>query len=264
MSTVVKHVEFLLAQWRVNLSSAMAYKASFLTQSLFMILNDILLLFLWYVLLHNFPDIGGWGMSEIWLMYGLSAGGYGLTAMLFGNVFELSHIISEGQLDYYLALPKNVLLHALASRTQFSAVGDLAFGLVMGYLGCRAVGASFLLFLCFLLTAALILAAFYVILGSLAFFLGRSEAISQQVGQSIVTFGMYPGGIYQGVAKFIVMFVIPAAFMVHLPVELLRSFSLPGLMTVILATVTSWLLALMVFSSGLKRYESGNQITMRG
>jgi len=242
----------------------MAYKASFLTQTAFMILNDILLLFLWWVLLHSFQDIGGWGMDEIWLMYGLSAGGYGLTAMLFGNVFKLSHIISEGQLDYYLALPKNVLLHTLASRTQFSAVGDLAFALVLGYLGCRALSANYLLFLFFLVTAALILAAFYVVLGSLAFFFGRSEAISDQVGQSIVTFGMYPGGIYQGIARFIITFVIPAAFMVHLPVELLRSFSWSGLSGVLGAALVSWLLATALFRAGLRRYESGNQIVMRG
>lgn len=264
MSTAAKHLGFLLAQWKVNLSSAMAYRTSFLTQSVFMFLNDILLLFLWYVLLHNFPDIGGWGMSEIWLMYALSAGGYGLSAMLFGNVFHLSEIISEGQLDYYLALPKNALLHAMASRTQFSAIGDLSFGLVLGYMGCRALDASFLLFLCFLVTAALILAAFYVVLGSLAFFLGRSEAISQQVGQSVVTFGMYPGGIYQGIARFIITFVIPSAFMVHVPVELLRRFGWSGLAGVLAAVLISWLVAIALFTTGLRRYESGNQLTMRG
>ncbi|NLW16388.1 MAG: hypothetical protein GX033_01820 [Firmicutes bacterium] len=264
MSTVVKTLRWLLAQWSINLASAMAYRISFLTQVVFMLLNDIFLLFFWWIILQLVPDIGGWGMADIWLMYGLAAGGFSLVAIFAGNFNRLSTLIAEGQLDYYLALPKNVLLHVLVSNTSFSAVGDLIFGLVMGAMGCRAHGASYLLFLFFMFTAGSLLCAFSVITNSLAFFIGRSEAISQQLTQAMTSFSMYPGTIFQGAARFIVLFLLPAGFMTHIPVETLRHFDRANIWIVLAANLVLWLLAILLFYAGLRRYESGNQVTLRG
>lgn len=264
MSTVVNYWRFLIAQWQVNLSSAMAYRQSFLVQTVFMILNDIFLLFFWWVLLQVVPDIGGADMSQIWLMYGLSAGGYGLLVVLFGNTFNLSQLISEGQLDYYLALPKNPLLHILVSQTNFSGVGDLAFGLVIGAMGCQVNDASYGLFLFFMLTSAAILGAFVVIVQSMAFFIGRAEAVSQQLSGSILSLSMYPGGIYRGFSRFLITFIIPAGLMVHLPVTALLNLHWRTILLVALAAIILWLLAVLVFRAGLRRYESGNQMLLRG
>lgn len=264
MSTVAKTCRWLLAQWSVNLSSAMAYRISFLTQMVFMLVNNVLLLFFWWVLLQLVPDIGGWEMVDVWLMYGLAAGGYSIVAILAGNYHRLAIIIAEGQLDYYLSLPKNVLLHVLVSNTSFSAVGDLIFGLVLGALGCRALGTNYLLFLFFMLTAGSVLCAFSVITNSLAFFIGRSEAISRQLTEALMSFSMYPGTVYQGAARFIVLFLVPAGFMTHIPVEALRNFSLASIWQVLAVNVVLWFVALALFNAGLKRYESGNQVTLRG
>ncbi len=264
MSTAAKYWRFLLAQWQVNLSSAMAYRTSFLTQALFMMLNDVFLLFFWWVLLQIVPNIGGADMSQIWLMYGLSAGGYGLLTVFCGNTFHLARLISEGQLDYYLALPKSTLLHVLVSQTDFAGIGDLIFGLIVGAMGCRANDSSYLLFLFFLLTSAAILGAFVVMVQSLSFFIGRSEAASQQISQSIMSLAMYPGGIYRGASRFLITFIIPAGLMVHMPVEALLSFRMSTVVLVALAAIIFWGLAIAVFQAGLHRYESGNQMQLRG
>lgn len=263
MRTVAKHLRFIFAQWEVNLASAMAYRTTFLIQSTFMFLNDGFWIFIWWVLLESFPTIAGWGMGEILLMYGISAGGYGLMAVLAANCTRLSQMISEGQLDYYLALPKNALVHALISRTQFDAIGDLAFGIVATALGCSMTRTSFPLALVFIVTAALILGGFAVITNSLAFFIGRSQEFSEQISMSTVTFSMYPGGIFKGAARFLVFFVIPAGFVTHLPVETLRSPSLGSTLAIVAAALVIWVIAIAVFNSGLRKYESGNQISLR-
>lgn len=263
MRTVAKHLRFVLAQWEVNLASAMAYRTTFILQASFMFLNDAFWLFIWWVLLNNFPTIAGWGMGEILLMYGLSAGGYGVMAIFAANATRLSQMISEGQLDYYLALPKNVLVHALISRTQFDAVGDFTFGLVAIAIGCSMTHTSFLLALLFMLTAAMVLSGFQVIMNSLAFFIGRSQEFSDQIGMSAVTFSMYPGGIFKGFARFLVFFIIPAGFVTHLPIETLRSFSLRNTLAIVAAAFIIWALAVLIFNRGLRKYESGNQMALR-
>jgi ABC-2 type transport system permease protein len=58
--------------------------------------------------------------------------------------------------------------------------------------------------------------------------------------------------------------VVPAGFISHLPVELLRSFDVSRLLVVLGFASFSVLLAATVFRIGLRRYESGNLVGMRG
>jgi ABC-type uncharacterized transport system permease subunit len=67
-----------------------------------------------------------------------------LAAIFCGNSYHFGELIAGGQLDYYLALPKNPLLHILVSRMDMSGAGDLIFGLLMGALGCYATGGNYL------------------------------------------------------------------------------------------------------------------------
>jgi ABC-2 type transport system permease protein len=57
--------------------------------------------------------------------------------------------------------------------------------------------------------------------------------------------------------------LVPAGFISHLPVELLRTFE-PWRMAAVLGfTVLSVALAIFVFRLGLRRYESGNLVVLR-
>ena len=52
-------------------------------------------------------------LSDMFLLFGIVATGYGLAFTFFGNALQLSRVIAQGQLDYYLALPRGVLLNVL-------------------------------------------------------------------------------------------------------------------------------------------------------
>ena len=52
--------------------------------------------------------------------------------------------------------------------------------------------------------------------------------------------------------------------MTHIPVETLRNFDAANIWLVLAVNVVLWLLAILVFYTGLRRYESGNQVTLRG
>ena len=65
------------------------------------------------------------------LLFGVVSASFGLaTFFFFGNVMQLSEIIAGGRLDYYLSLPRPVLLHALASGSLPSGAGDFVYGVV--------------------------------------------------------------------------------------------------------------------------------------
>src|SRR5574340_688220 len=115
---------FLSAVWKANLQSAMEYRAAFLLQVLGMMANDFMYFIIWIVFFDRFKEVRGWGLTDMWITYGVLASGFGLISLLFGNTFYLSDIIVNGRLDYYLSLPRPVLLHAVSSRMISNGMGD--------------------------------------------------------------------------------------------------------------------------------------------
>ena len=125
----MRNAGFVIAYLRHNLMSAMAYRGAFLMQIVGMMLNNAIFLFFWWVLFERIPIIRGWDLQQVLLLFAVVAFGFGLATAVFGNTMRVARIIAQGELDYYLALPVDPLLHLLVSRTTLSAWGDLLFGL---------------------------------------------------------------------------------------------------------------------------------------
>src|SRR5512145_1417601 len=126
----MSNLKFLLAVWKANLQSAMEYRASFLSQMIGMMLNNGIYFLIWVIFFDRFKDVRGWGLGDMYVTFGITASAFGLVSLLFGNAFSLGDIISKGRLDYYLSLPRPVLLHAVASRSVASGMGDFTYGLL--------------------------------------------------------------------------------------------------------------------------------------
>jgi len=124
----MSHLKFLLAVWKANLQSAMEYRASFLAQMFGMIANNTIYFLIWVIFFDRFNDVRGWGLGDMYVTFGVSASAFGLVSILFGNTFSLGEIITRGRLDYYLSLPRPVLLHAVSSRMISSGAGDFVYG----------------------------------------------------------------------------------------------------------------------------------------
>jgi ABC-2 type transport system permease protein len=123
-------LRFLAALWQANLQAAMEFRAAFLTQVVGMALNNGLYFLFWVLFFQRFEQVAGYGLRDMALLFGVAACAFGLGVYLFGNVVNLAEIISEGRLDYYLALPRPALLHALASRSIASGLGDASYGVI--------------------------------------------------------------------------------------------------------------------------------------
>jgi ABC-2 type transport system permease protein len=170
----------------------------------------------------------------------------------------------QGQLDYYLGLPKNTLLHVLVSRSGLAGWGDVCFGLLAYVFFGRLDAVTLGLYAVLVVASMLIFVAFGVLSGSLGFWIGNAEATSYQAQQATLNFSLYPGSVFQGWIRVLLFTLVPAGFISYLPAQLLRTFD-PWTMAAVLAfTVFSLALAVFVFRFGLRRYESGNLVTLRG
>lgn len=248
----------------LNLSAAMEYRAAFFSQVLGMALNDAMMIVFWYLFFRQFPSVGGWELNDVLRLWGVVAVAFGLATALFGQCVRLATLISGGQLDYFLALPKDTLLHVLISRMSTSAWGDVAFGVVAFGLAGDLRPVALLLFGVFALTGCAICVAYHVLVGSLAFWLGNSEAVSSQASATLINFSTYPGSIFQGWVKILTFTLFPAALVGHLPVQLIHTFDPLAFVGVLGFAAASLALAAFVFRVGLRRYESGSLVVLRG
>ena len=263
MLTAVKNqMRVCLLSVKYNIMREMVNKVTFLTNICFMLLNNATFLVQWIILLRLREDVGGYTMREIMLLWGLTATSFGLSHILFARVFSLSELIIKGKLDSFLVQPKNVLVSVLTSSTDISAIGDFLYGVVIVCI-CRPGVGGFFLFLLFAVTGAVIFTSFALLLGSLSFWFVRIDMVQDQMVMNIVSFATYPDGIFNGVTRFLLYFVIPAGMTVWHPVHMLVRFEAGMLFTVLGYAGGLTALAVAVFYKGLKRYASGNLMEAR-
>lgn len=260
----MKTARLVLGYLRHNLMSAMAYRGAFILQVVGMLLNDVVLLFFWWILFTRIPALRGWSMVEVMLLYALVAFAFGLANVVCGNSIFVARMVARGELDYYLALPADPLLHLLVSRMHLSAWGDLLFGLLVFLAVDPARWLHLPLFLLLGVLAALIFVAFAVLVGSLAFWVGNADNLAGQAINALITFGLYPVEIFPGAVQWLLYTLIPAALIGSLPVGLLTDFDLGRLGIMLAVAAGMILLARLVFVLGLRRYESGNLVVARG
>lgn len=263
MLTAVKNqlkISFLSVKYA--LMREMLNKVTFMTNIFFMVLNNASFIIQWIVLYSLKDDVGGYTFKQVLLLWGIAAGTYGVSRFFFKKAFSLSDTINNGKLDSYLVQPKNVLLAAITTDVEPSALGDLLYAYIMLFVFGVTIENS-LLFTLFIFTGGFTLAAIAVILGSLSFWFNRTDTIAD-LGNSLTTnFASYPDGIFKGVIKILLYTIIPVGLINYLPIKILTEFNLGLLLIVLLFTVFVVSLAFFVFFKGLKRYSSSNLMIAR-
>lgn len=263
MLTVVKNqMRVCGLSIKYNIMREMLNKVTFLTNILFMILNDGTFIVQWVILLRLKDNVGGYTMREIMLLWGLAASSFGLSRILFARVFSLPELIMNGKLDSYLVQPKNILLSVMTSATDISAIGDLIYGLLIMCIFGFSVK-RFILFLLFTVTGAMIMTSFALLMGSLSFWFVRAEMFGNHMVGSMVSFSTYPDGIFKGVARFLLYNVVPVGMAIYLPVHIMIEFDMAKLLEVLMYMALLIVAAVIVFYRGLRRYSSSSLMGAR-
>lgn len=257
---MLKDVRFLISVWKANLQSVMEYRISFLSQVVGMLLNNSIYFLIWVIFFDRFQSVRGWGVTDMYVTFGITASAFGLVSLFLGNAFNLGDIITKGRLDYYLSFPRPVLLHAVASRTVASGLGDFSYGLLSYLVSGVASVDGFLRFILAILLAAVVFCAFMIIVQSLAFWIGNSGNMAGLAVNAMITFAIYPITLFDPMARLILFTLVPAALMGAVPASFVRSFGWVSLAELAAGALVFLGLAIWLFYTGLRRYESGSAI----
>jgi ABC-2 type transport system permease protein len=259
----MKLLRFVAHYTVANFQAALEYRAAFWAQVFAMLLNDAMWIAFWGLFFSQFTVVRDYGFRDVVTIWGLAAFSFGIATGIFGNSWRYAPQVAQGGLDFFLVLPKPVLLHLIVSNMSWSAWGDALFGLGVYLALVHPTPPMLVQFLLLSVASMAIFVSYAVMANALVFWLGNAEGLSGQLLNALLLFSTYPGALFSGMVKVLLFTVVPAGFVVYLPVQLLREWSWPLAAALFAVAAGSVLLSTFVFYAGLRRYESGNLLAMR-
>ena len=259
-----KHLKIFACYFRLNLASALEYRASFFTQAFGMALSNSSFIFFWWIAFQQIGgSIAGHSFEDVLFIWAVTSSAFGLSNILFENATRLTNLIVTGELDTFLLQPCNILLNILSARTSLSAYGDFIYGLIIMTIFYTTNPVAWLWFGTGVIIGGLLFAAIALTAHTLSFYMGDATALEQMATEFAINFSIYPDKIYAPVVRALMYSLIPTGFAVHIPLRLVGEFSPLLALASFGGTVLYCVASGLFFYRGLKRYESGNVIVTR-
>jgi ABC-2 type transport system permease protein len=262
--SLVNYLRLAATYVHFNLKAQLEYRGAFFSQVASMFVNDGAWVAFWILFFERFPVLHGWNLTDVIALWAIVTAGYGLAFGIMGNAVQLAACIVQGEIDAWLLQPRAVLPHMLLGRSSPTAWGDALFGYVV-YVGfVRPDLPHVVTFLVLSVAVAVAFVGFGILSGSLSFFIGNASALADQWRSTLISFSTYPPTLFRGAVKIVLYTVIPAGFASYLPVEALRRMSLLYALLSVGGALALLGAGTAAFYLGLRRYESGNLVTMKG
>lgn len=217
-----------------SIRAEMQYRISFLIQLLFGLVFQTVGFVFVAVVLTNFDAVGGWGLWEVGLLYGIRLAGHGLWLLFMNQLFRFDWLVQEGEWDRFLIRPVPLWAQMMFTQFRIAALGDLIAGVALLGVALARVEidwnpglAAFLAVA--VVGGALIDGAFQ--LGAAAFAFRYLETLPMRVVFDDLQgrFGSYPMSIFDRPLRAFMTWIVPMAFMAWIPATVLlgRTAELP-------------------------------------
>lgn len=200
----------------------MQYRSSFLMGIAGnFIINFAEVLVLW-VLFQRFSDLGGWSLSEVLFLHGLSMVMFSIGDIFSQGIGSVSGMIRDGTFDRVLVRPMSTYVQSLVNEVSLRHVGLLAQGVLIFGVALNLVDADWsrakVLYLAIVIAsgAALFLALFTVEAIVSFWTVNSIEAVNAfTYGGSDL--GQYPLHIFDRWLRSLFLWVIPIGFLTFYP-----------------------------------------------
>ncbi len=213
---------FLLQRFKI----LMEYRANFVIGAVSTIILQIAGLLTIWVVMSQVPDLNGWNLNEILLLYGLLILSKSITHMFADNLWTIGwNYIRTGDFDRFLVRPIDPLFHLLADRFCHDGIGNCLVGAALVAESTAALGIAWTpLRLGYLVIAVLsggaIFVALNLITATSAFWIVGSIPVTQIVFNTH-EFAKYPLTIYHRGIGILLTWILPYGFASFYPASYL-------------------------------------------
>lgn len=247
----------VLRTWSGSLAEAWSNRRGFWVQVGAMIANDIVWVVFWLFFFRRFESVRGWEFADLIVLQAVLTLAGGFVLGLLANSRLIGQAIADGELDAALGLPIPTLPYLLVRRIDVTFIGDMFFGVGLFFMLADPSPLRLAIFVAAAIASAAVIVGFLVLVGSTAFFLGRSE-VGDLGFHALILFASYPIDLFGSRARFLLYAVIPAGFVSGVPVRLLGEFDWWWALGLVAAAAGLLTVAVVVFHRGLRRYTSGS------
>jgi ABC-2 type transport system permease protein len=206
----------------IAIRSRMEYRSDFLIGMASVVILNVINLSVIWVMVSGFHVLAGWQFWEIVMLYGMFLLSHSVYAVFFWHLSTLEEDILRGRLDQYLVRPCSTLLQFLGREVNYVGVADLvfasaAFSLAYGNLGLDWPADKWVLFAVAVVSGTVIETCLVWIIGTLAFWVGRSRTIFFIYMQFMGLGQRYPMDVFGKWYRIFVTGFLPLAFMNYYP-----------------------------------------------
>jgi ABC-2 type transport system permease protein len=214
---------------------------------------------------HSIPTLGGFGLREVALLYGVSGIGIGIGDLVIGSVEQVGVHVRTGTLDAMMTRPVPLLVQICADQFQLRRLGRIAQAVaVFGY-GAYAVdwsGPRVAVAIVMLAASCVIFFAFFVTFSCVQFWVGDSSQFANAFTYGGNTMTPYPMTIFPREVLKGLTFVFPVAFVNWYPCLYLLDrpdpFGMPSWFAFLSPVVAALTLVVagLVWRAGVRHYTS--------
>ena len=212
--------------FRVSVMGELAYRVNFFVQLFQSLLELATAIAGLAVIFSHTNTLGGWRPDEVLALIGV----YILVGGIIGFIIQpgmekLIESVRNGTLDFILTKPEDAQLLVSVQRVEIWKLIDILLGLAVLVTALIRLGEKIgwwqsAQFTIMLLTGAVIIYSFWLILATLSFWFVRVENILM-IFQSMYEAGRWPVSLYPGWLRFALTFIVPVAFATTVPTEAL-------------------------------------------
>lgn len=220
----MRYLKLYATYAKLSLMSKLVYKVNAIIGIVAFLFMEATSLLTLYFLVSSVPDIDGYSIYHIGLLFGLTNMAVGIDHLLTDKLWNVAYFeVRLGKLDHMFLRPLPVLFQVIASEVQLEALGELIVAtaliiLCSGQLTFAGGVGSVLLMILGVICAAVIITSFKIMVASLAFKFKRSGPLLQFI-YNFSGFTKYPLNIYPKFIRVILTFIIPLGLCLFYPFE---------------------------------------------
>lgn len=207
----------------IKMKEAATYRVAFINNLLAQLFAYLVTLININLLLSKIGSLNGWDVNEILLLWALNVFSYGITGLfIYTGCNKLESELINGKFDIYLSKPRSVFWNYMFHNLSPVFILHIGFSsILLGYVfsmnEVRYTFLKVLYILVLLICAVCVQSCIMVILGSVSFWWMKSGNIVDTAIYGLRNFTTYPLSIYGKGIKFIMIFIIPYAFVSYFP-----------------------------------------------
>lgn len=260
----MRYIRLYFQMMSANLRGLMAFKADFLVSFFGGLLSQTIGLVFMGVLFLNVPEVAGWNVYQVALLYGYMFVAEGVFTLGFQGTNGLWRQAQHGDFDRYLLRPIPVTLQIYGKNINLAGLGTGLTGLcVMAYswgkLALPTTPGRILLLILSLVFGAVIRVNINFAASILPVWVEGASGFKGMV-EKMWEMGKYPLDIYPKAFRVILLSLIPYAAISYVPASVLLGktdpvffWAMPGAMALII------LLRIWLYRKAMEKYEgAGN------